>query len=80
LSLHFSHAILVVKDEIMFEINWTVYHSTREQPGGPTILMEQVDMPSTIELYEDEDGHVSTASYHIRMVLLFGLIAYIFFR
>lgn len=67
----------------MFEINWTVYHSTRDLPGGPTILMEQVDMPSAIELYEDEDGHVSTASYvsyHIRMVLLFGLIAYIFFR
>jgi len=67
----------------MYEINWTRYNNTYDQPGGPTLIMEDVDTSPTIELYEDEDGHVSTASYvsyHIRMVLLFGLIAYIFFR
>jgi hypothetical protein len=67
---------------LMHEINWTHYNRTREQFGSPTILMEDVDCSPTIELHEDGNGNVSTASYisySISSLLLVSLVLYMLF-
>lgn len=66
----------------MHEINWTYYNRTRDQFGSPTILMEHVDCSPTIELDEDENGNVSTASYisyYISSLLLVSFVLYMLF-
>jgi hypothetical protein len=63
----------------MYEIDRTHYNNTFHQPGGPISRFEWVDRPPTIELHEDENGNVSTASYisyYVSSLLLLSFVLY----
>lgn len=43
----------------MYEMNLSIYAATRDNPGGPTIVMEDVGDGATIEPFRDEEGRAT---------------------
>lgn len=66
----------------MYEMNLSIYAATRDNPGGPTIVMEDVGDGMTIEPFRNENGAVTKGGligYSAAYAMMAGAVLYCMF-
>jgi hypothetical protein len=66
----------------MSQLNLSIYNATRDDPGGPLILMEDTGDAGIIQPVIDDDGHMTLGSVIgqlLSLLVVLGAGAYCYY-